>query len=252
MPIRLKLALIAGLGLLAVLAVAVFSEVGMTTMKGLLLRTHEVSQALVLQGDADMMHDAIRADLLQLMLFQGNGSQLAGEEELEDHIQGLRKNYEQFAKFHLSDHTYQLIDKTRSTVEDYVSLASKMGKNTSYATNGVSTEEFQTFQSMFETLEKEMDEITQAIQEETDGANAEAHATLARTQLQISLVFLVAAALLIAVSWVVSVSIIAPLNLLVGMMDAMAEGDLTGELKKSKAVKDRPKKSYASAGNRHR
>ncbi len=141
-------------------------------MDGAIQFSNDTATAVRLQMDADMMHDAIRADVLAALLASREGGldQLSGiEQDLDAHITRLNKNLAENAQINLSPETNQHIQTVLPAMEQYTTAAKELvsAAKTSYAS---AAPKLPAFQKEFTALEAEMEKLADAIEKISDEA----------------------------------------------------------------------------------
>lgn len=126
------------------------------------------------QMDADMMHDAVRSDVLAALLAarDGHADQYKGAlADMDEHADRLRKNIEEIGRARLGDAARRQAAAVSPVLERYVTTAHAIGRAAAHPL----PEHTAAFERDFNTLEKEMEKLSDLIQEDEKGANTEAN-----------------------------------------------------------------------------
>ena len=190
-----------------------------------------INMGLALQKaqEADMMHDAIRGDVL-LALVSGQTQDTAGlaesQKDLLEHASTFDKALTEMQALPITDQARQVVMKVGPSLKNYVESASRVQKlATTDATAAVAA--LPEFQKAFKQLEVAMEEQSSAIEKDVEAysISATSRATSAKVQVGIGLV--IAAAILIFASLWLAAQMSAPMAHAVKVADQLAEGDLS-------------------------
>lgn len=179
------------------------------------------------QMDADMMHDAVRSDVLAALLAARDGHADRHKNAVTDiaeHAARLRKNVEDIETARLSDAARQQAAAVRPVIERYVNTAKSIG--------GTATqpppEQQAAFERDFETLEKEMAKLSDLIQEGAAGAHTAADAAMRSSRWTSGGIIVLAIAVLALLMPLMLRRIVHPLVVLAQTARAItSNGDLT-------------------------
>jgi methyl-accepting chemotaxis protein len=127
----------------------------------------EVSQvALRNQMESDMMHDAIRADVLDVLAFAGHGKNAEFAKikaDFDEHANTIRDRIKQNEGLILSPEVTKAIANVKAPLEEYITLASaivELGADNTVAAK----ERMPVFKDSFSKLEKSMDALSDNIE----------------------------------------------------------------------------------------
>lgn len=129
-------------------------------------------QAVRRQMDADMMHDAIRSDVLGVVLASRDGQIERMKEiqaDLNEHVTRFNNNITENAQAKLSEPIIHQIDTITPIVNSYGHLAQSI-VDTAIQKGKVQPENMESFKQGFETLEVEMEKLADLIQKDADVA----------------------------------------------------------------------------------
>lgn len=140
-----------------------------------------MTQANLNHLEADMMHDALRSDVLSA-IFAGMQNNDQGrrdvEGDLQDHIANFRQAIEDNNRLPLEEHTKNYLSKVNSPLEEYIKYATKF---VNLGLNDPATAQLQIndFTMRFRDLEKSMSEVSGAIRDRVEIVKAEANVSRA-------------------------------------------------------------------------
>jgi methyl-accepting chemotaxis protein len=226
---------ILGLGLVGLIMTALVGGTG-------LLNVNKLSQAfdnainmdLALQKaqHADMMHDAIRGDVL-LALLSGQIKDGAGvteaQKDLAEHSASFTKSLSEMDALPLSANAKAVVAKIGPALKAYVESASKVQK---LATTdaAMALEAMPEFQKAFKQLEDAMEEQSGVIEKDVEAYGMEVASRATSTKVQVGLGLAVAAALLIFASLWLAAHMSGPMGHAVRSADRLAEGNLASPI----------------------
>jgi methyl-accepting chemotaxis protein len=225
--IRFWLNVLGGGGLLAIAVLAVLGHQVVGRLVSSLEMSTEVAAALRNHLQADMMHDAIRGDVL-LSLHESARANAAGIEEarkdLSEHVDDLVGRLQANAELALPDEVKARIAGAKPALDAYVAEAVTI---TGLAGSDPAEAErhFATFLEKFEALEEQMGEISDELKKFA-GEIDEAGSSLARSaQWVITLVALAALLATMVISGLAAHSINGWIARMVACMGALARGE---------------------------
>jgi methyl-accepting chemotaxis protein len=226
-PLGVKLAALVGVG---AVSLGAFALVSVQALQGtgdrveeLLGTTRATSSAL----EADMMHDAVRADVLQALL-TGRGPQYdAAVTDLADHSATFRQMLDEVAGAGLSPEVAAAVDDARDGVEAYLASADRIvavaGRDLPTARAA-----YPEFLTAFSALEDSLPVVGETVAGEAQAAADESTAQRAGAITLALLLAGVGVVLLAGLGWLVTRSVVRPLNRVGAVVTGLAAGDLTG------------------------
>ncbi len=220
-------------GLLMTVIVGVVSYINAGKIAGGINECNISSSALGHSMQADMMHDAIRGDVLMTMMgaiTQDNAQMAEGSKGLQEHSDEFNKALAELQSLAISSSTKSKVTDTSAEVKRYVDAAQLVQKLAATDVIAARTALIE-FQKEFSTLEKSMEVLSDAIQNEANTTNSSTQdsATSAKFQI-IAIVFIATLVLVITPLWV-SKQVEGPITQAVTLADQMSEGDLTAQIK---------------------
>ncbi len=162
------------------------------------------SQALRLQVEADMMHDAVRADVLAAINLTLNKAVNSTERQnlesnFTEHAKRFDRLYTELEKTELGEDVQKTITSVRGNLKTFLSSAER-AVNDALKTGAIATEDVEAFNRQFTLLETEMSNASDLIEENVSSSVRGLH------QVGNMVIVSLALALLIAFWWVASVS----------------------------------------------
>ena len=209
----------------AVGAISLVSAAALTTSIGNLV---ESGQALQLSQQADMMHDAIRADAQQALLgaLEKNPATIdEADKDLREHADVLTGALNELRGLPLSAETQSSLSLAQPLAGQYVTAA----RNTIQAARrdaAAGQAQMPELQKAFGELETRMAELSESIGANSERMKSDASAGVTRTRLQIGIALALAAVGLVAAALVLARRMTGPMDRAVDLAERLAEGDL--------------------------
>ncbi|MBC7918250.1 MAG: MCP four helix bundle domain-containing protein, partial [Rhodoferax sp.] len=198
---------------------------------------NSINMGLALQKsqEADMMHDAIRGDVLLALLSAqtNNAADLAdSQKDLQEHAANFSKALTEMQAAPLSDNAKNVVAKVGPALKAYVASASavqQLAATDAQAAIAAMPE----FQKAFKALEDTMEEQSGAIEQDVEAYSVEAKSRAASATWQVGVGLAIAAALLVFASVWLANQMAEPMAHAVRVADRLAEGDLTSTVRPS-------------------
>jgi methyl-accepting chemotaxis protein len=225
-PLGVKLAALVAAGgvSLGIFAVVTVQALGATGE-----RTDDVLASAEATGDsleADMMHDAVRADVLQALLSGGASAQYAGAvTDLADHSKRFRELLAEMRADNLSPDVDAAVEKVTPAVETYLMSAEKIIELAGTAPVAARAA-YPQFETEFKQLEDALPTLGQqvaAYAEAAATASAEQRSTATRLAVIVATVGVLVLGML---GWIITRSVVRPLRRVVAVVTGLADGDL--------------------------
>ncbi len=190
------------------------------------------SSALRSHLTADMMHDALRADVLAALRAGRDGTDASRQEVLTDlaeHVENFRTSIAENAGRDLGAETKAALDEVTPRLEAYIQSAESIVA-LSFENNFSAEAEFPKFLDAFRELEVALSAVSDLIERSVAAAESSANdtATLVRNALVIA--GLIIMAILAAVAVMMISTIVRPINAMAAAMATLAGGDKTIEI----------------------
>ncbi len=230
--IRTRLRLFGGMALVFVSLVGGAGLIAAARLSDTSDRVYVSGSALRYQLEADMMHDALRGDVLSAIVATSRGS--------KDAEQGIRSEREQHAKrFEEALHDLDAlalpvevkaaVDAVRPKLRRYLDTSAK-SIDAAFNDPAALTSAYQAFEGSFKEVEDEMESLSDKISEFKKATQSEAEATRIMAQWAIGLSALVAVIVVTVFGTVLTRSILGPIQTAVTVAKRVAEGDLTADV----------------------
>lgn len=224
LTIRQKLMGLAAGGVLATGVVAGIGLWGLGVLSRSLGDVERTGKALRNHQDADMMHDAIRADVLAALLADSKDTLAGVKKDLADHAQTLAARVEDNRKAGLSAEVAATLGRIGPALDDYRRSAATL-VDVASTDRAAAQDGLPKFLEKFEVLEGLMGDASDRIEASVAAAIAVGDTNRDRARGGIVICALLSLALLAFVSLAVIRSIAAPLALVTARLKDIAEGD---------------------------
>jgi methyl-accepting chemotaxis protein len=176
--VRGQLLIMAGLVLAALLALAGVGVFNTERLDKALGHVGDTGQAVKRQMDADMMHDAIRSDVLAAILAAREGTLKPEASDLREHVARLKKAIADNASLDLGADVHSAARSVMPSLERYVGTAEEI--MVKLGATGITPHDLMTrFNQDFEALEGDMARLSDLILASADQAKNEARAQVA-------------------------------------------------------------------------
>jgi HAMP domain-containing protein len=244
-PLGVKLSALVGVG---ALSLGTFAVLTVQALQGTGERTDQLlatTEATSLALEADMMHDAVRGDVLQALL-NGSGPLYASAvTDLQDHSATLREVLTGVQDTGLGAAVDGAVDTVAPVVEEYLTSAAQIVDLAGRDLHRAQTS-YPDFLDAFSALEESLPTVGDAVADEASGA---ARASAEQRSTAITRAIMVAAVgvlVLTVLGWLITTSVVRPLRRVGDVLAGLAEGDLRGSA--GVASKDEVGRMAASLG----
>ncbi len=190
------------------------------------------SQALKEQMQADMAHDALRADVLAALLaglHKSADEEQAIRADLKEHADAFNEALADLSKLPLEAATRQAMERLRPTLVAYVDGASGV-VNQAFGDPAGAQARLPDFMARFKALETEMEALSELIQQQAQATQAQSDQVAATARTAIAVAMLLALALLMLVGWHNGRRIVGPIRQAVQIAETVAAGDLSSQI----------------------
>jgi methyl-accepting chemotaxis protein len=232
MNVKQKLILLVATGLAGAAAIAGAALLQNSQAADQRARQAVLETALRQHVDGDMMHDAIRADVLSAILAAKGSDREAGkhaQDDLIEHAGRYRTNVEANSKLPLDAKVAALLAEIRPSLEAYISTGLALTRLAIESPASVERA-LPAFQKSFEDLEATQGALSDTLGTEVDAAREEMAVIESRSQKVQVGVLVLAALLLVGISvWLVRY-ITGALARSIAIAQKVAAGDLTGKI----------------------
>ncbi|TYQ02661.1 UNVERIFIED_ORG: methyl-accepting chemotaxis protein [Zoogloea ramigera] len=184
------------------------------------------------QLQADMMHDALRADVLaaRLAADRNDAAEIKGvREDTAEHIALFRKLIDDMGAATTDAEIQQAMRQVRPDVDRYLTSAQQM-VTLALSDKDAAQAQFGAFMDTFRVLEKSMAALSEVIEKNSDATKAVGDAAVTGSRYQIISFAALAALVSLLMGRALARSIMMPLNQAVGFAASVARGDLSGRI----------------------
>ncbi|MGH6890684.1 MAG: methyl-accepting chemotaxis protein [Dongiaceae bacterium] len=232
MSIRRTFVGFGGLMVAIALMISAISYWGIARQTGELGRVVVTSQALRNHLESDMMHDALRADVLSALRAARNFSkqdQARIRADLSGHIDNFRARIAANEKLALNDDITAALADVGPKLDSYIKSAEAL---VALAEQDAASAEarYGAFLATFEELEGAMAKVSDLIETSAQAAKDSADGTARRARNALVIAILAAMATLFAAIVMMVRAICAPLNAMTGAMATLASGDTSVDI----------------------
>ena len=235
MTIRLRLLLSCLFTALVVAAVGGIGFWGIKLGVDSAAQLNTMSSAIRHQMEADMVHDALRADYLVALREGRNGNRAVQQQMLDAadaHIKIFTDEFSANEAIDLPDDVHQAMETAKPAVKTYLDAA-KDGVTKSFTDNYAAQSNYTNFQKVFEDLEGKMGTVSDLLQKASNDKEASVGSLMRKLEMVIAGVGIVAVLLLTIGLMLIGRSITNPLARMTGAMQRLAGGDTDIELEAS-------------------
>jgi methyl-accepting chemotaxis protein len=221
-------------GVIAILALAAVSVLGVWGTNEAAKGSAQIStigSAIRNHLEADMMHDALRADVL-LALREGRNAIQARDEvvaETTDHIQNFEARLEANKALELPADARKALDEVGPSLATYITGAREIVE-LAFKDNYAAQKNFDAFMEKFEALEEKMGETSDAIQNSADTIKAGIDSEVQGIFMALIAVIIVSVIAVIGVLTLTARSVVRPVKAMTAAMGSLAAGDLSTEI----------------------
>ena len=187
-----------------------------------------MGSALHHSQEADMMHDALRGDVLLALLGSLNkdANQISeAQKDLKEHTDTFLKAMASLQALPIPDSVKAVVAQTVPLVKQYSDAAAnvqKLATTDAVAAQAATAE----FQKAFDVLEKQMATLTDSIDKKSDSLNEVAQRDASNTMIQIGVALLLATLVVVMASLWLSTQMTRPMGHAVEIANQLAEGNL--------------------------
>jgi methyl-accepting chemotaxis protein len=227
--IKLRLVLLIVTSLLTALLVSLVSYVGNLHMASAVSDNAVSMSALRNHMEADMMHDALRADVYSAMLVGlGKSTSTAAEarSSIEEHARHFREVLEENLKLPINPTLRSALEQIKPSLETYINAGERI-VGLALDNPDAAQQELGTFNSAFSQLETQMAALSELIEANTRETSAGTEAAIRNANIALGVVLLAGLLLLLVEGrWVIR-SILGPLKTASRIAESIAHGNLS-------------------------
>jgi methyl-accepting chemotaxis protein len=196
-----------------------------------------IGSALKSQQEADMMHDAIRGDVLATLLAVSKHDHSAAEDakkDMTEHAGQFRAALTTLAALPLNDSLRVAVQNVSPTLDKYQGAAEALMAK-ALRDETPSAEDLNGFQAEFERVETAMGELSDLIEKQSSLRLEQATSLTDSARYVLVAVGVLSALLLFAISGLLVSSVVRPIHQALGVAEAVANGDLTVQIDVNRA-----------------
>jgi methyl-accepting chemotaxis protein len=227
--IKLRLLLLIGTSVLTALIVSLVSYVGNTQMAEAVNENEVSMTALRNHLEADMMHDALRADVLSAMMV-GLGKSTSSKAEvhssIEEHARHFREVLGENFKLPVNDTLKAGLNKVKPSLDIYISAAERI-VGLALENPEAAQKELGTFNTAFSQLEDQMAALSELIETNTQQTSQGTAQAIQSANFTLGIVLLATLVMLLLQGRWVTLSIIGPLQTASRIAQSIAHGNLS-------------------------
>ncbi|MBP0942478.1 methyl-accepting chemotaxis protein [Pseudomonas alliivorans] len=229
MSIKLRLFLLIGTGVVAVLIISLVSYLGNNRMAAAMTDNEVSMTALSNHLQADMMHDALRADVLSAMLVGLGKSETTREEvlaSLSEHATQFRKVLSNNLELPISDTLKAELNKVKPSLDAYISAGERI-VGLALDSPDRAQQDLSTFSAAFTQLEGQMSTLSELIEDNSKASGEVTRDAINTANTTLGVVLVISLLLLVAQGHWATRSIMIPLQSASRIADSIAHGDLS-------------------------
>jgi methyl-accepting chemotaxis protein len=227
--IKLRLLLLIGTGVLTALIMGLVSYLGNGQMAQAVQDNDVGMSALRNHLEADMMHDALRADVLSAMLVglgKSTSSQAEVRSSLEEHTAHFREMLGENLKLPVDDALKTALNQIKPSLDTYISAAERIVSLT-LENPDAAQKELGAFNNAFSQLEDRMAALSELIESHTQQTSQGTAQAISSANFTVGGVLIASLLLLLVLGRSAIVSIMGPLQTASRIADSIAHGNLS-------------------------
>ena len=200
---------------------------GYHSMTEALVQNETSISAMRKHMEADMMHDAIRADVLAALLVKPGDAQGTKEvlEAFDEHTQRMRKVIAENAEAKLPGDVAKAIVELKPQVETYIDKAKQIiSKALSGAQDGQALRA--EFDGAFSALEERNEAVSELIENQAQSSREHQDGSIQSSERWLIVTLLATCVALALLSWSLLKAVLTPLNKIILNTQAISQGDL--------------------------
>ncbi|HEY1092460.1 MAG TPA: HAMP domain-containing protein, partial [Burkholderiaceae bacterium] len=229
LSIRQRMLGLSVLSLAFLLAVGAVGYLAVNRMDGATADLTRTGSALRAQMEADMMHDALRGDVLKALLSASKGQQAeeaSVKKELGEHTEEFRAQMKELKSMSLTPEIDASIAATQSQLNDYIASANEV-VGLAFGNLSAAEAKLPGFFSAFSALEEKMSALSDLIEAEAKRTKESSDGTAGNARTTLLVAALLATGLLLSISLLIVRGITGPLETAVKVTQTVASGDLS-------------------------
>jgi methyl-accepting chemotaxis protein len=235
LTISRKLLGLSSVALCFVLAVGITGYVAATSLTAATQDILQDGAALRNQMQADMAHDALRADVLTALQVGLQDSEAARRQQeavradLQTHSEQFRTALQQLDKLNLDEDTRHALEQVRPVLDIYVALAARI-VTLAFEDKQAALDQMGAFNTSFKRVEKEMAELSERITLRSGATQAQSARSANQAIAAILSAMGLSVAVLLAASLLIGRNIVSRVRRAVEIAETVAKGDLSSRI----------------------
>lgn len=232
LTIKRKLMALGLLGLAFVLATGATGYGAATRLATGAAHLNTDNSALKSQLQADMAHDALRADVLAALLAGSNATadaQKTIKADLAEHTASFRDSLKKLQDLPLPTSTRDAVTKVQPSLTAYIDSASSVVA-LAFTNQPAATARMDDFMKTFRQVEQDMEALSDLIENGAKATEADSESTATVARQAIVAAMALSAMALLALSMFIGRSIIRPIHRAVRIAETVASGDLSSRI----------------------
>ncbi|AWY39710.1 HAMP domain-containing protein [Pseudomonas putida] len=229
MSIKLRLLLLIGTGVLAAMIMGLVSYLGNGRMAQAVQDNDVSMSALRNHLEADMMHDALRADVLSAMLVgldKSTSTKAEVRSSLEEHAAHFRQMLADNLKLPVNDTLKTALNQIKPSLDTYISAAERI-VGLALENPEAAQKELSGFNNAFSQLEGQMAALSELIETNTQHTSQGTAQAISNANLTVAVVLIASLLLLLVLGRSAIVSIMGPLQTASRIAQSIAHGNLS-------------------------
>jgi methyl-accepting chemotaxis protein len=224
--IRKKLFGLSFAGLVLALAVGISGYWGITRTGSGLTYVSLTSTVMRNHLEADMMHDALRADVLSALVAENAKEQATVWAQIEEHSKRFRSALGANKALSFNPEVKTALEEAQPALEEYIQSAQEMAK-LALADRKMARGQLDIFQQVFQDLEGKMSKLSDLVQADAKKAEADGISAVTSSRIAMAVFCVLSFFALTFAAAMITRRITNTISGLVGSAKAIAAGDLT-------------------------
>ncbi len=224
--IRNKLFGLSFAGLVLALAVGISGYWGITRTGSGLSEVAVTGMALRNHLEANLMHNALRADVLSGLVAENPKEQAAVMSQIEEHSKRFKEALAANRQLNIDPQVKAALEQAQPALEEYVQSAQEMAK-LAIADRKMARAQLDIFQQVFQDLDGQMRKLSDMVQNNATKAEGDGMSALRTARVAMALFCLLSFVCLTLAAALITKRITNSISALVASAKAIAAGDLT-------------------------
>lgn len=209
-----RLAAMSGVGLLFVVSIGLFGFLGSHNIGQNVVTIVRTSEALQHHMEGDMMHDAIRADVLASLLAEDQTARDEVKAQLEEHCKNFRDSIAANEAIELSPEVHAALEDVKPRLASYITMAKKHVEM-AFADHDSAKKQLGEFMTVFRDLEEGLGALSGTINQAIRAAQTQHEQTVEKFRRNLLILLCIATLILAILSFKISRGITKPINAII-------------------------------------